>query len=286
MDGVSRAPYPHYVWLAHWLSIESPRVFCVQQCRHRTHHLVLTTLGDARIQWETQGRETSFQATAGGISFLPCDLHEHTMSITAAGDFAAYDLLIPAWQVERVCQAEGLPAVTDFQAVPMFRDRLMEASLLRLSLRDIGRQISEEIGDEIAARQVVLRLCVLMGGKMPEWLTDSSVFTPSVMRQVVAYIDAHLGGLMSLEYMGNTVGLSPGHFARKFHHSTGESLGRFINRRRISASFMILRVGEQPLLQVALDLGFSSQSHFTRLFSGLTGMTPDSFRRLHRRGTT
>jgi len=103
------------------------------------------------------------------------------------------------------------------------------------------------------------------------------------MRQVVAHIDAHLGVSMSLESMGNTVGLSPGHFARKFHHSTGESLGRFMNRRRIGASFAILRVGEQPLLQVALALGFSSQSHFTRLFSGLTGIKPDSFRRLHRR---
>jgi AraC family transcriptional regulator len=165
----------------------------------------------------------------------------------------------------------------------MFQDKLMEVSLLRLSLRGKGRQISEEIGDEIAARQIVLRLCVLMGGKMPEWQKDSSVFTPRVMRQVVTYIDAHLGGPMSLECIGNTVGLSPGHFARKFHNSAGESLGRFINRRRISASFMILRAGETSLLKVALDLGFSSQSHFTRLFSGLTGMTPASFRRSHRR---
>ena len=34
---------------------------------------------------------------------------------------------------------------------------------------------------------------------------------------------------------------------------------------------------------VALDLGFSSQSHFTRLFSGLTGITPRQYQRLHAR---
>ena len=283
MDEDPRSPYPHYAWLAHWLSVESPRVFDVHQCRHVTHHLVLTTHGDADIQWETLGTETVFHATAGGISFFPCDRQSHTMSITTAGGFAAYDVMIPAWQVDRVCQAEGLQPGADFQAVPMFWDTLMEASLLRLSLRVKGREVSEEIGDEIAARQIVLRLCVLVGAKMPEWLKDSSVFAPCVMRQVVAYIDAHLGGPMSLESMGSTVGLSPGHFARKFHYSAGESLGRFMNRRRISAAFALLRVGEQPLWQVALDLGFSSQSHFTRLFSGLTGMTPDQFRRLHRR---
>jgi AraC-like DNA-binding protein len=32
-----------------------------------------------------------------------------------------------------------------------------------------------------------------------------------------------------------------------------------------------------------MDVGFSSQSHFTRLFTGLTGITPDQFRRLHPR---
>lgn len=283
MDGDSRAPYPQFAWLAHWLSVESPRVYRVHQCRHVTHHLLLTTSGDADIRWETQGTETLFRPTVGGISFFPCDRHGHTMSITTAGGFAAYDVMIPAWQVQHVCEAEGLRPVMEFQAVPMFRDKLMEASLLRLSLRVEGRQISEEIGDEIAARQIVLRLCVLVGGKMPEWWKDSSVFDPGVMRQVVAYIDAHLSDPVSLACMGNTVGLSPGHFARKFHHSMGESLGRFMNRRRIGASFAMLGVDEQSLLQIALGLGFSSQSHFTRLFSGLTGMTPNSFRRTHQR---
>lgn len=283
MDGDSRSPYPHFTWLAHWLSVASPRVFDVHQCRHVAHHLLLTTNGDADIHWETLGAETVFHATAGGIRFFPCDSQTHTMSVTTAGGFAAYDVMIPAWQVQRFCLAEGLRPVTEFQAVPVFRDKLLEASLHRLSSRAEGRQVSEEIGDDIAARQIVLRLCILVGGEVPEWRKDTSVFSPDVMRRVVSYIDAHLGGPMSLECMGNTVGLSPGHFARKFHHSAGESLCRFMNRRRIGASFAMLRVGGLPLVQIALDLGFSSQSHFTRLFSRLTGITPDQFRRSHRR---
>ncbi|MBM4013222.1 MAG: helix-turn-helix transcriptional regulator [Planctomycetes bacterium] len=38
----------------------------------------------------------------------------------------------------------------------------------------------------------------------------------------------------------------------------------------------------RPLASVALDLGFSSQSHFTRLFSSLTGMTPAKYRKQFR----
>jgi len=283
MDGDLRSPYPQFAWLAHWLSVGAPRVCGVHECRHVTHHLMLTTSGDADIQWETQGTDMLFHAAAGGISFFPCDSREHTMSVTTVGGFAAFDVMIPAWQVQHVCEIEGLQPMMDFKAVPVFRDQLMEASLLRLALKVARRQISEDIGDEIAARQILLRLCVLVGGKIPEWCKDSSVFAPCVVRQLVTYIDAHLGGPISLEYMGNTIGLSPGHFARKFHNSMGESLGRFMNRRRISASFAMLATDEDSLSHIALGLGFSSQSHFTRLFSDLTGMTPNSFRRAHRR---
>jgi len=283
MDGDLCSPYPHFVWLAHWLHLDPPRMFGVYQSHHVTHHLLLSTGGDADVVWETCGIENTFRASGGDIGFFPCDRHKHTMSITTAGGFAAYNVMLPAWHLQRVCGEEGLPPVSDFQAIPSFQDRLIEASLIRLSSHPEGRQMSEDIGDEIAARQIVLWLCVIVGGILPEWQKDTSVFTPVVMRQLVASIDANLGVPLPLGCMANTVGLSPGHFARKFHQSSGVSLGRFINRRRIATSFAMLRAGGRSLSRIALELGFSSQSHFTRLFSGLSGITPDQFRRLHRR---
>jgi len=74
-------------------------------------------------------------------------------------------------------------------------------------------------------------------------------------------------------------GLSPSPFARKFRQSTGLSLQRFINRRRLCGSLQKLKDESQSLAHLALDLGFSSQSHFPRLFSGLTGMTPQTYRK-------
>ena len=73
-------------------------------------------------------------------------------------------------------------------------------------------------------------------------------------------------------------GLSPSHFAKKFRQSTGLSLNRFVNRRRIIHSLETLKA-DASLASIALDLGFSSQSHFTRLFSGLTGMTPAKYQK-------
>lgn len=282
MSGEHRSPYPHHSWLAYWIAIHPPRVFEVHERCHVSHHLLLTTSGNADIRWRARGTETAYHSTLGTIGYFPCDEQPHNISITAVDGFIAYDLIIPDRQLRTAGAAEGLRPMHEPRAAPAFRDALLEASLLRLSTHAVGRSISEDIGDEIAARQVLLRLCALAGAGFPDWYKDGSVFTPAVMRRLVACIDAHLGVPLSLETMADTVRLSPGHFARKFHHSAGLSLNRFINTRRISASFPLLRREGSPLAGIALDLGFSSQSHFTRLFSGLTGISPDQFRRLHR----
>ncbi|MCE9631240.1 MAG: AraC family transcriptional regulator [Planctomycetia bacterium] len=282
MDGDCCSPYPHHSWLAHWLAVHPPRVFDAHDCRHVAHHLLLTTVGEADIRWGSCGTEIGYHSAVGGLGFFPCDHHVHSMSITSADGFVAYDVIVPDQHIRAVCAAEGVPSLHELRAVPDFRDTLMAASLLRLSARLEGHPVSEDIGDDIAARQIVLRLCAISGGAVPEWQKDGSVFRPCVMRQLVAGIDAHLGVPMSLAWMANSVQLSPGHFARKFQHSAGVSLNRFINTRRIAASFTLLQAGANPLAGIALDLGFSSQSHFTRLFSGLTGMSPQQFRRLHR----
>jgi AraC-like DNA-binding protein len=283
MSGGHDSPYPHHVWLAHWVAVDPPRVFDLLERRHVGHHLLLTTSGDADIRWMRCGTERAYRSTVGSLGFFPCDPHSHSMSITAADGFRAYDVIIPEQQLRTAGVAEGVPLQPGLQAAPVFQDALIEASLLRLSSRAAGRQMSEDIGDEIAARQILLRLCALAGAVAPDWPKDGSVFTPAIMRQLVVCIDAHLGIPLSLETLADTVRLSPGHFARKFHQSTGLSLNRFVNTRRISASLALLRQGTDPLAGIALDLGFSSQSHFTRLFSGLTGLSPDQFRRMHRR---
>lgn len=283
MEGENCPPFPHHVWLAHWLTVQPPRVFDVHECRHVAHHLLLTTRGEADVRITARGTDLDYHSSIGGLGFFPCDHLVHAMSITTVGGFTAYELMVPDRQIRTVCLAEGLEPVTALHAIPDFRDSLLEACLLRLAARAAAHQVSEDIGDEIAARHIVLRLCAAVGGAAPDWARDASVFTPVVMRRLVASIDAHLDFPLSLEAMAGSVGLSPGHFARKFRHSAGVSVNRFLNTRRIAASLALLRTGGHPLSGIALDLGFSSQSHFTRLFSSLTGLSPQAFRRLHQR---
>lgn len=283
LSAEATSPYPHHSWLAQWVAVDPPQVFDLHERHHATHHLLLTTKGDANIRWTKCGTETACRWAIGSLGFFPCDAQAHSISITSASGFLAYDVFIPDHQLRAVGAADGVTPRPKLRPLPAFRDALLEAGLVRLARRAVGRQVSEDIGDDIAARHVLLRLGTLAGAEAPDWQKDGSVFTPAVMRQLVARIDAEIGIPMSLETLATSVRLSPGHFARKFRQSSGLSLHRFINVRRISAAFALLRQETQPLAGISLELGFSSQSHFTHLFTGLTGISPDQFRRLHRR---
>jgi AraC-like DNA-binding protein len=282
MDGATLSPYPHYSWLAHWIAIQPPKFFELREDRHVTHRLVLTISGNASTAWTSRGSEVLFQSTAGDMGFFPCDEAVHGLAITTTEGYRAYTMLLPKLHLSAICESDGLDPGRGLFAIPVFRDALMHASLLRLSEGSGRRDISENIGDEIAARQIVMRLCAISGGKSPDWQKDTSIFSPGVMREIVARVDSQLSSPHSLGQVSSGFGLSPAHFARKFRRSTGLSLNRFMNRRRIGLALVLLRTADWSLAKLSLELGFCTQSHFTRLFSALTGLTPYRFGRAQR----
>lgn len=275
-----RSPYPHHSWLAHWIRIAPPRVFTLHDVVPRAHQLILTTGGQARVASRAGRLETTAEWTCGSLALFPCGDRPHHLSIRSIDGLMAYSLIIPRWQLGVDRAVEGEPMRRGVQAPLAFRDTLLEVSLTRLATSSTGCPVSEDLGDEAAARTILRRLRERAGDAVPNWHTGGSVFTPAVMRQLVTCIDDQLRIPLSCETLADTVQLSPGHFARKFWYSAGVSLSRFINVRRVRASFALLLREGGSLAGIALDLGFCSQSHYTRQFSCLTGMSPGRFRRL------
>jgi AraC family transcriptional regulator len=99
------------------------------------------------------------------------------------------------------------------------------------------------------------------------------------LHRVKAYIDDHIGERISLNELARQAGVSRFHFARQFRLSTGESPMGYLRRARIERSKSILQSHETTIAEVAARLGFSDQSHFTRIFGRLVGVSPGSFAR-------
>jgi AraC family transcriptional regulator len=103
------------------------------------------------------------------------------------------------------------------------------------------------------------------------------------LRRVRAYIDSHIGDRISLDELARQAGVSRFHFARQFRLSTGESPMEYLRHVRIERSKSILQSRGSTIAEVAARLGFSDQSHFTRIFGRLVGVSPGSFARSDQR---
>lgn len=106
----------------------------------------------------------------------------------------------------------------------------------------------------------------------------SQGLTHQQMRRVMDFIQAHLGQDLSLEALAGQTGFSPYHFARLFRQTTGESPHQFVVRQRIERAQQLLEKTDVPLSHIALESGFTDQSHLTRAFKRHLGQTPGAYR--------
>jgi AraC-like DNA-binding protein len=278
MDGSPLSPFPHHSWFGFSVDLPSASTAVIEH-RSVSHELVLGTAGAVDVRWTCRGRETSYQHAVDQVAFFARHNAAHVHVIrSAATPSNSYVLQIPDHQLNACVESDGGGVPSEWCDFLPREDAVLRECTIRLRGK-LGHGVSLEIGSEIVARKLVLRLVELLGGKKPDWHDDHSGFTPPVMKQIVEYLDTLLHHQFCLQELASLVGCSPSHFARKFRHTEGLSLGRFINRRRLAAAMRTLQNDSTPLAQIALDLGFSSQSHFTRLFSDLTGMTPAKFQR-------
>jgi len=94
------------------------------------------------------------------------------------------------------------------------------------------------------------------------------------------YLSGCFRGHPSLSEIGRAVHYSPYHLARLFRREAGEPIHHYLNRLRLGTALEHLADGAADLTALALDLGYSSHSHFSTAFGRHFGVSPSDARRL------
>jgi AraC family transcriptional regulator len=98
---------------------------------------------------------------------------------------------------------------------------------------------------------------------------------------VTAAIAERLDEPISVSMLSSVVGLSRSYFSHAFRRSVGLTPHAHVVRSRIERAMTLMAHSEASLSEVALAVGFADQSHFSRVFRRLTGVTPAHWRRAH-----
>jgi AraC-like DNA-binding protein len=95
-------------------------------------------------------------------------------------------------------------------------------------------------------------------------------------RQARAYIDECYSQNISLSHLAAQVSLSPYYLLRVFCAEVGMPPHAYLESVRIRHAQRLIQAG-RPLAEVALEVGFSSQSHLTQHFKRIIGVTPGQY---------
>jgi AraC-like DNA-binding protein len=98
------------------------------------------------------------------------------------------------------------------------------------------------------------------------------------IRRVCALIDADPARCRSLADLAGVAHMSPYHFAHVFSRETGLPVHQYAETARIRHAKTMLRQGS-AIAKIALELGFADQSHFTRRYKRIEGVTPGQYQK-------
>ena len=137
--------------------------------------------------------------------------------------------------------------------------RLCAESLANVLVVHLIRQMANGPSTKEFARKA--------GGRLPR----------PAMRAVEEYIDAHLDQNFALADLAAVAHLSEFHFARLFKQTTGLPPHQFVIHQRVERAKRLIAARRLSLAQVAVAVGFSDQTHLTRHFKRVVGVTPRRF---------
>jgi AraC family transcriptional regulator len=162
--------------------------------------------------------------------------------------------------------------------VPVARDPelVLAGSMLLDALR--SRSAGSEVMFESLARVFLVKLIQGYGEELSGARAYEHGLSAEQHARVLEFVARHFGGTVTIEALAREAGLSASHFSRVFHATLGQTPYQFVMDYRVEQARAMLADKGRPLIDIALDCGFSDQPHFSRIFKRLTGRTPKEYR--------
>jgi AraC-like DNA-binding protein/quercetin dioxygenase-like cupin family protein len=187
-------------------------------------------------------------------------------------------------------------ALTNEEKQELFSPFSEEFKLIKLTKKeenDILSLFSEmkkeyEGGDRSSAvclRALLARLLVFLT-RSKSRLTHSENVEMKASHKIIsdacAYINKNFSSELTLDSVSDFFHVSPSHFSRTFKKVTGHLFTDYLNSVRIKEAKRLLKKTDKSIIEIGQDVGYKSNTHFGRVFKSLLGVSPLSYRKLHK----
>jgi AraC family transcriptional regulator len=137
-----------------------------------------------------------------------------------------------------------------------------------------GRLYGESLGIALAAR-LVQNYAV----SKPPLEFKANGLAQSQLERVIDYMKANLTQDLSILDLATLTGMSESHFSRSFKRSVGIAPHQYLMQQRVERAKQLLKRQAISISDIALDCGFANQTHLTKVFRQMTGVTPKAYQK-------
>ncbi|MBD2248777.1 AraC family transcriptional regulator [Nostoc sp. FACHB-888] len=181
--------------------------------------------------------------------------------------------------IQQVAEASDIDS-NQFDLVPCFGQQDLQlhqiGMLILAELRSSG--MMGQLYVESLTQILVIHLLRRYSTLTQPIASQNCSLTRTQLHQAIDYIHAHLNRDLSLAELASVVKISPTYFASLFKQEIGISPHQYVIQQRVEQAKLMLLKTDLAIADIALKVGFSSQSHLTQQFKRLTGMTPKQIR--------
>jgi AraC family transcriptional regulator len=199
--------------------------------------------------------------------------------------FHAIDLYIPRRSLDALADDANARRIDELRHEPgkALQDPVARNLLLsiRPALTSPG-QASELFIDHVAIA-LATHIAHTYGGMRVNTRASGATLAHWQEQRAKELLASSYSGSITLADLARACELSVRHFTRAFRGSTGMSPHEWLLQLRLEKARTLLATTRRLPAEIALDCGFADQSHLSRVFRRIVGVTPGAWRRLHQR---
>ena len=241
------------------------------------HTMHVIAFGFSRSPGERwlDGKIKQERRNVGDIAIIP-DGIAHRCNWNNIGEFGI--LAIEPALLKRVGQ--DLVDGDRIELIPRFMDRqdeLIQGIFLTLKDELESQKLAGNLLIDSLKTTLAIHLLRKYCTTKPKLSSYGNSLSRSKFKPVTEYIKEHLASDLKVIELAAIANLSPYHFIRLFRNATGKTPHQYILKQRVIQAQYLLQHHNSTISEISAAVGFCDQSHFTKYFKRIVGVTPKQY---------
>jgi len=245
--------------------------------------IVWVLSGNATVEERVAGEDWSSSEVKEGDFFLTTSSVPYEMRWRVSGSepFVVMHIYIALQLLERAIQEayEGPAVSIRLREVSGGRDEPLSLLLEQFRVELTTRGGNSALLIQGIAQCIAVHLARRYHDAEAENIAHRNALPAFKLKRVVNMMEKKLGEDFCLADLAHEIGMSEYHFSRLFKRATGHSPSQYFIKSRMSKAKQLLIETERSIIDIGMDVGYSSASHFSQVFKREAGVPPSYYRK-------